>query len=277
MRTLTALTLMLVPAVAFAGGDTAKHGPAKIEKIAGSELSTVTLTAKAAERTGIETVVVREDTVTRTWSVGGVISSPAAIMVASRSGGARASRLAVSEVRGAVGSALPRAGLAGGLLVSVAVSPSELSSVAVDRPARIMALTRGANKTWLTARPIGKLPIGVNGSAHRSANRSGAMLHYAVAGTGHGLVAGQRVSVELARVGAGKPQKIVPYSSVLYDTRGNTWVYINPKPLVFVRHAIAVDFIDGDIAVLTSGPAVGARVVSVGVPELYGAETGIGK
>ena len=275
MRTLTALTLMLVPAVAFAGagGDTAKHGPAKTEKIAGSELSTVTLTAKAAERTGIETVVVREDTVTRTWSVGGVISSPAAIMVAARSDGARANRLALSEVRGAVGSAMPRAGLAGGLLVSVAVSPSELSSVAVDRPARIMALTRGANKTWLTAMPIGKLPIGVNGSAHRSR----VMLHYAVAGTGHGLVAGQRVSVELARVGAGMPQKIVPYSSVLYDTRGNTWVYISPAPLVFVRHAIAVDFIDGDIAVLTSGPAVGARVVSVGVPELYGAETGIGK
>ena len=151
--------------------------------------------------------------------------------------------------------------------------------MAVDRPARIMALTRGANKTWLTAKPIGKLPIEVNGPAHRSAHRSGVMLHYAVAGTGHGLVAGQRVSVELARVGAGagKPQKIVPYSSVLYDTRGNTWVYISPKPLVFVRHAIAVDFIDGDIAVLTSGPAVGARVVSVGVPELYGAETGIGK
>ncbi len=74
MKSLTALTLMLVPAVAFAagGGYTPKNPPAKVEKIAGSELSSVTLTKKAAERAGIETALVREDTVTRTWLVGGL-------------------------------------------------------------------------------------------------------------------------------------------------------------------------------------------------------------
>ncbi len=139
--------------------------------------------------------------------------------------------------------------------------------MAADEPARIRPLTRGAKKTWLTVKPIDKMPL--NG------DRPWVNLHYAVAGTGHGLVPGQRVSVELNRVGADKPQKIVPYSSVLYDVRGNTWVYINPKPLVFVRHAITVDFIEGDNAVLTDGPAIGTKVVSVGAPELYGAETGI--
>ena len=75
MKTLTALTLMLVPAVAFAGagGYTPGQSPVKLEKIAGSELSSVTLTAKAAERTGVETVLVREGTVTRKWLLGGVI------------------------------------------------------------------------------------------------------------------------------------------------------------------------------------------------------------
>ncbi len=263
MKTLTALTLMLVPAVAFAAG----QSPVKLEKIAGSELSSVTLTAKAAERTGVETVLVREGTVTRKWLLGGVILAPASNAIASQVSGVAANRLAVSERRAGVGSAKNAGGISGGLLVRIPVSPSELDSVAAGEPARIRALTRGAKNTWLTAKPIDKMPI--------DGDQPWVKLHYAVAGTGHGLVPGQRVSVELDRVGAGKPQKIVPYSSVLYDVRGNTWVYINPKPLVFVRHAIKVDFIEGDNAVLTDGPAIGTKVVSVGAPELFGAETGI--
>ena len=67
MKTLTALTLMLVPAVAFAGGGgyTPGQSPVKLEKIAGSELSIVTLTAKAAERAGVNTVLVREGKIAR--------------------------------------------------------------------------------------------------------------------------------------------------------------------------------------------------------------------
>ncbi len=269
MKTLTALTLMLVPAVAFAGagGYTPGQSPVKLEKIAGSELSSVTLTAKAAERAGVETVLVRQGTITRKWRLGGMVLPPASNAIASQVSGVPVHRLAVSERRGGVGSAKHTGGFTGNLLVSVAVSPSELQGVAAREPARIRGLTRGAKNTWVTAKPIDKMPI--NG------DQPWVKLHYAVAGTGHGLVPGQRVSVELDRVGAGKPQKIVPYSSVLYDVRGNTWVYINPKPLVFVRHAIKVDFIEGDNAVLTDGPAIGTKVVSVGAPELFGAETGI--
>ncbi len=264
MKKLTALTLMLIPAMAFAGegGDAAK-----IEKIAGSELSTVTLTAKAAERTGIVTALVREGTITRKWRLGGMILPPAPGAFTLRTNATPVNRLAVSERRDGVGSAKFTGAFPGDLLVSIPVSPSELRSVAAREPARIRALTRGGKKAWLTAKPTDKMPV--NGDKPR------VNLHYTVAGTNHGLVPGQRVSVELIRAGAGKPQKIVPYSSVLYDVRGNTWVYINPKPLVFVRHAIEIDFIEGNDAVLTDGPAVGTKVVSVGAPELFGAETGI--
>jgi hypothetical protein len=71
--------------------------------------------------------------------------------------------------------------------------------------------------------------------------------------------------------------KIVPYAAVLYDVRGNTWAYTNPKPLTFVRHAIHIDYIEGDLAVLSDGPPSGTEVVIVGAAELFGAETGIGK
>jgi len=45
---------------------------------------------------------------------------------------------------------------------------------------------------------------------------------------------------------------------------------------VFVRHAITVDRIEADRAVLSAGPPIGTLVVTVGVAELWGIETGVG-
>ncbi len=67
-------------------------------------------------------------------------------------------------------------------------------------------------------------------------------------------------------------RKIVPYASVLYDTNNATWVYTSPEPLVFVRHEIAIDYIEGDRAVLSDGPAAGTAVVTSGASELFGTE-----
>jgi hypothetical protein len=75
---------------------------------------------------------------------------------------------------------------------------------------------------------------------------------------------------------AGAPKVTVPYAAVLYDPDGTTWVYTNPEGRVFLRAAISVESIDGDVAILGSGPDAGTRVVTVGAPELYGAEHGVG-
>lgn len=70
---------------------------------------------------------------------------------------------------------------------------------------------------------------------------------------------------------------IMPYSAVIYDLQGGTWVYTSSAPLTYARQAITVDYIEGDRAVLTAGPEAGTTVVTVGVAELYGADTGVGK
>lgn len=70
----------------------------------------------------------------------------------------------------------------------------------------------------------------------------------------------------------GSQRKVVPYAAILYDTDGTTWVYTSPEALVFVRHRIVVDFIDGELAVLSEGPATGIAVVTMGAEELNGAE-----
>ncbi|RPI95207.1 MAG: hypothetical protein EHM40_04030 [Chloroflexi bacterium] len=69
----------------------------------------------------------------------------------------------------------------------------------------------------------------------------------------------------------------VPYAAVIYDVEGNTWVYTNPAPLTFVRAPIVIDRIDGDMVVLAKGLDANTAVVTVGVSELYGTETGVSK
>lgn len=92
--------------------------------------------------------------------------------------------------------------------------------------------------------------------------------------------AAHRLGIETAPVSeeqvAGEQRTIIPYAAVLYDAQGNAWVYTNPEGLVFIRHAIAVERIDGDRAVLSDGPPVGTLVVTVGVAELHGVEAGVG-
>jgi outer membrane murein-binding lipoprotein Lpp len=65
---------------------------------------------------------------------------------------------------------------------------------------------------------------------------------------------------------------VIPYSAVVYDTDGSTWAYVNTAARTFVRQSIDVRAIDGSAAVLARGPAVGTAVVTVGAPELLGAE-----
>lgn len=70
---------------------------------------------------------------------------------------------------------------------------------------------------------------------------------------------------------------VVPYSAVLYDNNGGTWVYVSPAPLTFIRQQVTIDRIESDLALVTEGLDAGTEVATVGVAQLYGADTGIGK
>ena len=69
----------------------------------------------------------------------------------------------------------------------------------------------------------------------------------------------------------------VPYAAVIYDIEGNTWVYTSPAPLTFQRAPIAVEHIEGNTAFLAESLPSGLDVVTVGVAELWGTETGVSK
>ena len=215
---------------------TTHSSPADVKHIEGTELSYVVLKPEAAKRLDIQTAAVSEEQRTRKRIVGGEI-------VASNSG-------------------------AKGVWVRVPLSESDLKTVDRGQPASILPLAVGDATPGVPAKLVEKPAV-------KDPKEASTGLYYALDSAGS-LAVGQRVRVELALMGSGTPQKIVPYSSVIYDLNGNTWTYTNPEPLTFLRHPISVDYIEGDVAVLTDGPPPGTTIVTVGAAELFGTEFGVG-
>ncbi len=219
-----------------------KSSPVKVEPIEGSDLKRVVLTEKAAERLDVQTAPVEESAAIRQWTIGGRVA------------------------------ALPAAA-GGALLVRVPLSESDLARVDQGQPAHVLPLDDAEDND--------EGEDGLEAEAAddpEDADPEEAAVYYSVKNQGKkALAQGQAVRVKLALTGNGTSHKVIPYAAVIYDVNGKTWVYTNPEPLVFIRQSISVDYVEGDLAYLTDGPATGAKVVTVAGAELYGAETGVSK
>jgi hypothetical protein len=137
---------------------------------------------------------------------------------------------------------------------------------------------------WLVAALIALplLLVGCGGGSSEAAEDTGPAYVEAIEGSDLSTVtltkkAAERLAIETAAVRTNGTAKVIPYSAVLYSPTGETWAYVSPKSLTFVRQAIVVDRIDGDKAYLSQGPTAGAKVATVGVAELHGAELGLGQ
>ena len=92
--------------------------------------------------------------------------------------------------------------------------------------------------------------------------------------------ANQRLDIQIGDVTeqqiSGAAKLTAPYGAIFYDAMGQSWVYTNPEGLSYVRASVTIERIEKGMAVLSDGPAVGTKVVSVGAALLYGTEFGIG-
>jgi len=258
--------------VAAAG---AKSAAVKLEPIPDSKAKRVRLSAKAAERLGIEMGKVEEQPIVRRQMVSGLVmaASPEATAAPKLafgglgSFGGFAQAVAVKSVQPAAQPAPRKAAAAGEeAWIAVSLSPAEWDRLAKDKPARLFALaTREQPAAKLLAEPSGMQPA-------EDVKRTMLTTYYVVNGKDHGLTVNQRMRVELQLTGAEDSQKVVPYGALYYDARGAAWVYVSKEPLAFERQSVQVDRVVGNVAVLTDGPALGTSVVTVGAALLYGAE-----
>ena len=90
--------------------------------------------------------------------------------------------------------------------------------------------------------------------------------------------AAKRLGIETAPVSTlDAHHEAVPYSALIYDAEGHSWVFTTSENLSYVKAPVTVDRIDGDKAILTEAPPPGTQVVTQGAAELFGVEDGIGE
>jgi hypothetical protein len=87
--------------------------------------------------------------------------------------------------------------------------------------------------------------------------------------------AAERIDLQTAPVEQAGNRLLVPLSAVIVDPEGGFWVYTNPEPLVFVRQKVAIEHEEGQQVFLSDGPPPGTTIATLGVQELWGAETGV--
>lgn len=87
---------------------------------------------------------------------------------------------------------------------------------------------------------------------------------------------GERVAVTLLRRDSVQA-RVVPWSAVVRDIDGGTWVYVRTAPHTYTRRRVSVAAVVGDRALLAEGPPPGTLVVGVGAMELFSTEFGPAK
>jgi RND family efflux transporter MFP subunit len=151
--------------------------------------------------------------------------------------------------------------------VRVPVYVGELSRLANDRPAAVGSLSDAPGASGeRPARPIDAPPSG-------DPLAFTVDVFYEVANKDGLLRPGERVSVTLPLRGDDE-SLTVPRASLIRDIHGGAWVYEKVGDHTYARRRVLVERIVGDLAVLVYGPKPGAKVVTDGSAELYGAEFG---
>lgn len=150
--------------------------------------------------------------------------------------------------------------------VRVPLPVGDLDGIDRVEAARVGKLSAPPGTRLTSARPVAAPP---------SANPLAATVDvfYELPNLDGRLTPGQRLGVTIPLADA-KESLTVPWSAVVFDVHGGTWVYAQTAPHTYARKRVVVLYTAGADAVLASGPAAGTRVVAHGGQELFGAETG---
>lgn len=164
------------------------------------------------------------------------------------------------------------------LWVRVPLPVGDLDGIDRAEPAQVGKLSAPPGTRLLAARPAAAPPSA-------SALSATVDVFYELANADGKLTPGQRLGVTVPLADA-REARTVPWSAVVFDVHGGTWVYEQVAPRTYVRRRTLVAYTAGADAVLADappdapanspaiGPPAGARVVATGGQQLFGAETG---
>ncbi|WP_031497809.1 efflux RND transporter periplasmic adaptor subunit [Bryobacter aggregatus] len=87
---------------------------------------------------------------------------------------------------------------------------------------------------------------------------------------------GHRLSVSLPLQSQTRKGLAAPASSLIYDSYGGTWVYVQAGPQLYRRQRVDLIETAGSTVYFARGVSAGMRVVTAGAAELFGTEFGAG-
>jgi len=110
---------------------------------------------------------------------------------------------------------------------------------------------------------------------------SSADLYYEVDNRDLRLKPGQRIGIDMPMTSVTEAL-VIPAAAILYDIYGGTWVYVQSTNSgdggsKFARSRVLLEWVEGDQAIVSQGPAIGTLIVTDGAAELFGTEFGAGK
>lgn len=156
---------------------------------------------------------------------------------------------------------------AGGLWVRVAVYGGEAGALDGKADAGVRSLS-AAGPAWRVQ--------AVSGPATANAASATVDWYYELP-AGATLRPGERVAVDIPAREAQVERLVVPFSAVVHDIHGGQWVYEAVAAHTYTRRRVQVARLAGGEAILASGPAAGAKIVTDGSAELFGTEFMTGK
>jgi cobalt-zinc-cadmium efflux system membrane fusion protein len=153
--------------------------------------------------------------------------------------------------------------------VKIPVYVGELEEIAADQPARLSNLEDRLGAKGVMARPVSAPPTAMPLAAT-------ADLYFEIENKNGHFRPGQKVNASVA-LREEREGLVIPWSAIVFDINGGTWVYESLGEQKFSRRRVQVKYVTESTAVLASGPAVGANIVTVGAAELLGTEFFVAK
>jgi len=153
--------------------------------------------------------------------------------------------------------------------VRVPVYVGDLKKINHQKDATVIPLGESQTPTFFTASPVQGPPLSDASSASGD-------LYFEMANSDRLFRIGEKVRVSLLQK-APKESLVIPFSAILYDINGGTWVYVKVSSRVYSRCRVQISHIVDDFAVLTKGLEEGDEVVISGAAEIFGTEFGVGK
>jgi membrane fusion protein, heavy metal efflux system len=151
--------------------------------------------------------------------------------------------------------------------IRVPIYAGEVHTLAASGSVSVQAIN-GTGRTWI-ARPVNAPPSADSAS-------STVHLYYQLPNEDLRFKPGEKLMVTIRAVNTQNWIQ-VPWSAIVFDTIGGSWVFESLGERRYARRRVDLDHSESGIAYLRAGIAKGTKVVAEGAAELWGFEFGVRK